>query len=116
MAISCTCITYNPEGLCVELIREITATLQEAAVPSEAEAEPAGMISPADTAAAVDDAACVPVPQVKHDIMASKRAVQSPDGHFNFWRAEELRADNAEAKVGGCSGPASSRGCQALRC
>jgi hypothetical protein len=58
------------------------------------------MISPADTAEATDDAACLPVPPVKHDIMASKRAVQSPDGHFNFWRAEELRADNAEAKVG----------------
>lgn len=39
-------------------------------------------------------------PPAKHDIMASKRAVQSPDGHFNFWRAEELRADNAEARVG----------------
>ncbi len=38
-------------------------------------------------------------PPVKHDIMAAKKAIQDPAGHFNFWRAEEMRDGNAEAKV-----------------
>ena len=45
------------------------------------------------------DAAAPSEPRVKHDIMATKRAVQQADGHFNFWKEEELRAGNAEVKV-----------------
>ena len=32
--------------------------------------------------------------------MASKRAIQQTDGHFNFWKEEELRAGNCDVKVG----------------
>ena len=93
---------------------QVECTMQEAAVQSGVDTEPAGIQPPVEPVAPTNDAACLPVPPVKHDIMASKRAVQSPDGHFNFWRAEELRADNAEAKVGECSDQETSRG-QALR-
>lgn len=38
-------------------------------------------------------------PPAKHDIMAAKKAIQDDDGHFNFWRADEMRDGNAEVKV-----------------
>lgn len=53
---------------------------------------------PAEEAAAVVAQPALE-PPVKHDIMAAKRAVQQPDGHFNFWRAEELRESNADTKA-----------------
>lgn len=78
---------------CRSLTGSVPCAWQDAATQSGELAPP-----PAEEAAAVD-AQPAQEPHVKHDIMAAKRAVQQPDGHFNFWRAEELRESNAETKV-----------------